>query len=95
MQDKEASLFPCRTFSGSSWILPRHYTWTHRDQILSAKTFGGGTAHACWMKLKYLRDNVLLEMEVLVMVSEVHLVVGETLIAQHDWGCEDKFLTIA
>jgi hypothetical protein len=43
----------------------------------------------CWKKLKCLIDNVLLEMEVLAMVSEIHLVVGETLIAQHDWGCYD------
>jgi len=41
----------------------------------------------CWKKLKCLIDNVLLEMKVLAMVSEIHLVVGETLIVQHDWGC--------
>ena len=43
-----------------------------------------------WMELNCLvRDKVLLEIEVLAMVSGIHLVVGETLIAQHDWGCRD------
>ena len=40
-------------------------------------------------KLKCLRDKVLLDMKVLAMVSEIHLVVGEILIAQHDWSCQD------
>ena len=56
-------------------------TGTHRGEILTDKTFEGGTAHTCWMKLKCLRNKVLLEIKVLAMVSEIHLVVGEPLIA--------------
>jgi hypothetical protein len=33
--------------------------------------------------------KVLLEMEELAMVSEIWFVVEETLIAKHDWGCQD------
>ncbi len=81
--------FPSRVCSGSCSLLRRHYTGTHRGQILSAKPFEGGTAHRHWVELKCLRDKVLLEIEALAMVSGIHLVVGETLIAQHDWGCQD------
>ncbi len=73
-----------------SMVLPRQYAGTHWGQILFAKPFEGGTDHMGWMELNCLvRDKVLLEIEVLAMVSGIHLVVGETLIAQHDWGCRD------
>ncbi len=84
--------FPFRAYSGSCCLLPRHFTGTHQGQILLAKPFKGGTAaHMCWMELKWLRDEVLLEIEALAMVIRIHLVVGETLIAQHDWGCQDTW----
>jgi hypothetical protein len=89
MQDREASL-PKLALGHACCFLPRHYTGTHRGQILSAKPFEGGTVHTCWIKLKCLSDKLLIKIEALAMVSGVHLVVGETLIAQHDCGCWDS-----
>ena len=86
-------VFLSRACSGSSCLLTRHYTGTHQGQILLAKSFKGGTAHMCWLKLsKCLRDMILLEMEVLTIMSEIYLVVGKTLIAQHDCGCQNTLI---
>ena len=43
--------FRSRACCGSYHLLPRHYTGTHRGQILTAKPFEGGTVRTCWMEI--------------------------------------------